>query len=93
VSQRAYVVRSNLAVVRGVATGEHSTFVDKLPVCVPPGRYSTVTVRASDSSTIPGSLSGSYQDSTGTRQGSVLLADTSVSDDVGAPCVPSARQP
>ncbi len=93
VSQRAYVVRSNLAVVRGVATGEHSTFVNKLPVCVPPGRYSTVTVRASDSSTIPGSLSGSYQDSTGTRQGSVFLADTSVSDDVGGPCVPSARQP
>jgi hypothetical protein len=46
---------------------------------VPPGRYATVEVNATGDSTIPGDLGGTYQQSLGTRTGSIYLADTSIS--------------
>jgi hypothetical protein len=91
VAQRPFVVRSNLKVGRNVSTAGATVHVNAFPVCVPPGRFATVEVGARGSSTIPGDLSGTYAESLGTREGSIYLADTSVSDDVGPPCRISPR--
>lgn len=87
VVRRPFSVRSNEGVYRGVASNAGTTFVNALHVCVPASGYADVSVTAPTSSPIPGDLS-SLQGSLGTRVGSVALADVSVSDNVGAVCVP-----
>jgi hypothetical protein len=88
VSRRPFTVRSNETTQEYAVENGATVHVDGFPVCVPPGRPATVEVSATGSSTIPGDLGGSYEDSLGTRTGSVYLADTSVSDNVGDVCSP-----
>jgi hypothetical protein len=90
VARRPFSVRSNEAVYRGIASNAGTTFVNALHVCVPANGYADVSVTAPASSAIPGDLS-SLQGSLGTRLGSIFLADASVSDNVGAVCVPRPR--
>jgi hypothetical protein len=87
VTGRPFVVVSNLARSAGVASGGTSAAVDSLHVCVPAHGYADVMVSAGGSSTISGDLS-SLDASQQQRQGSIYLADISVSDDIGPHCTP-----
>jgi hypothetical protein len=86
VASRPFTVRSNADRFHGTATNQHTVFVNALAVCVPPGGYADVTIRANGSSAIPGNLSD-LDASLRTRLGSIYLADVSVSDSVGRRCV------
>jgi hypothetical protein len=86
VDSRPFVVRSNQATIRRIAdvdTG--TTFLNNVPVCVPPHGYADVTIRARGSSVIPGDQS-SYAGSLGQRVGSIYLADASASNYLANPC-------
>ena len=85
VSGRPFAVASNLRDTVGEVSGNDSTAVNSIPVCVAPGRYTDVTVTATGDSAIPGDLS-SQAESLTPRRGSILLRDISVSDNIGPAC-------
>ena len=85
VTGRPFVTVSNLARFAGVAAGGTTSAVNSLPVCVPADGYADVRVSAEGSSPIPGDLS-SLDASQAQREGSIYLADISVSDDIGPRC-------
>ncbi len=87
VSGRRFRVVSNLVRYHGTVTAPVTTFVNGLRVCVPARGYTDVTISAQGRSLIPGDLS-SLPASVEPRLGSVHIADTSISDDVGALCDP-----
>jgi len=87
VSARTFTVASNLEKFHGTATAGATTFANAIRVCVPPGRYADVAVRAAGASPIPGDLSDQGTLDT-PRLGSIALADISVSDNTGGPCRP-----
>ena len=65
----------------------NTSFVNALPVCVPADGFADVRIDAQGASTIPGDVStldGSLQE----RQGSIFIADASVSDNLGSSCRP-----
>ena len=86
VTGRLFRVASNVTRSVGAASGNAATTVGSLPVCVPAGGYSDVTITGSGSSEIPGDLSLPDAEQV-TRQGSLYLADISVSDNLGPRCV------
>jgi hypothetical protein len=83
--ERPFSVVTNVTRSTGAATGGTTTEVTSLPVCVPANGYSDVIVSGQGSSLIPGD-SSSLDASQQQRQGSIYLADISVSDDLGPPC-------
>jgi hypothetical protein len=85
VTGRPFVTVSNLARFAGAASGGATAAVTSLPVCVPANGYADVVVSAEGSSPIPGNLS-SLDASQEQREGSIYLADISVSDDIGPRC-------
>jgi hypothetical protein len=85
VSGMPFVVTSNLERVAGAASGGTTAAVNSLAVCVPEVGHADVVVSARGASTIPGDLS-SLETSQQQRQGSIYLADISVSDDLGPRC-------
>jgi hypothetical protein len=88
VDARPFVVRSNQATIRRVADVDAgTTFLNDIPVCVPPHGYADVTVSARGSSVIPGDQS-SYAGSLGQRVGSIYLADASASNYLADKCHP-----
>lgn len=85
ITGRPFVAVSNLTRFAGVAAGGTTSAVNSLPVCVPADGYADVLVSAEGSSPIPGDLS-SLDASQKQREGSIYLADISVSDDIGPRC-------
>jgi len=85
IPRRPFDVQSNTANVHEVASNTRTVFVNSFPVCVPDAGYARVTITASGSSTIPEDLS-SVPGSSGPRQGSIYLADLSVSNTLGPAC-------
>jgi hypothetical protein len=86
VTNRPFIVRSNLQTARGAA-GSATAFVNAVHVCVPPRGFADVSLSTPDSSTIPGDLASQAQ-SQGSRQGGVFLAQIALADDLGGRCSP-----
>ncbi len=86
VSGRPFRVRTNLAHFAGIASDTQTTFVNSVPVCVPAHGHADVTLAAVGLSGIPSDLGGPPPSEASSRVGSIDLADTSVSDNVGPPC-------
>jgi Dolichyl-phosphate-mannose-protein mannosyltransferase len=91
VASRAFEVRTNVTDDRGHASDGSTSFVNRLPVCVPASGHSDVRITAQGSSSIPADLGGPPPSEGATRLGSIFLADTSVSDDLGPRCSVSTR--
>ena len=87
VDSRPFDVRSNLRDYHGVASVSNTSFVNALPVCVPADGYADVRIDAQGASAIPGDVS-TLDGSLSQRQGSIFIADASVSDDLGPSCRP-----
>lgn len=87
VTERRFRIVSNVARVSGVATDTDSTNA-RIDVCVPAHGHGDVTIAAPGSSPIPGDLSSLSRSLVTTRKGSMLVADTSVSDDTHGRCTP-----
>jgi hypothetical protein len=88
VTSRPFTVVSGAAHVAGAVSAGSATIVNSLPVCVPARGYADVAVQATGNSVIPGDLAlpDALQ---APRVGSLLVADISVSDDVGRRCTVS----
>jgi hypothetical protein len=94
VSGRAFAIRTNLTRHRGDAADTATTFVNALPICVPVRGHSDALITAAGSSSIPPDLS-SPPNGQPARQGSIYLADTSISHVVGPRCslhAPTSRK-
>jgi hypothetical protein len=85
VAERGVAVRSSLEHWRDVATG--ATLYHSVKVCVPPGGYGSLGIRALGRSPVYGDM----RDQTGLgayRIGGVLLVQIALADEVGPPCRP-----
>jgi hypothetical protein len=89
VPRRSFVIRSNLGTVRSFVsdTEKGGTAFTSIHVCVPPHGYAEVLFRARGVSGIPGDQRGVGYASV-PREGGVLINDLSLSDKLGARCIP-----
>jgi hypothetical protein len=85
VARRLFEVSTNLTRYRGKVDDTATTFVNGLPICVPAQGHVDAIVTANGSSTIPPDLS-SPPTGQAPRQGSIYLADTSISHVLGPRC-------
>jgi hypothetical protein len=86
VAKSEFSIATNLSTYKGSAVSDDKT-IASVPVCVPEQGYAVARLSAPQIGDIPGDLD-TLSDSFGTRRGSLLVADLSVANEIGAPCHP-----